>query len=101
MPLARWQMGVEAPEDVALFDELLHVHSVDQLKTQINACVCWMGPAQPVGHLIHIHGDHDRLMPIGHVKDARMIPGGSHFMVLAQPKAVQAHVLKALEDLTA
>lgn len=99
LPLARWQMGVEAPEDVALFDELLHVHGVDQLKTQINACVTWEGPAKPVEHLVHIHGDHDRLMPIAQVKGAIAIPGGSHFMVLAQPKAVQEQVLTALADL--
>ena len=101
MPLARWQMGVEAPEDVALFDELLHVHPLDQLKTQINACVCWEGTERPVKDLVHIHGDHDRLMPITNVKGVRKVPGGSHFMVLAQPKAVQEQVLKALADLPA
>lgn len=96
LPIARWQMGVEQPEDVALFNELITVHSVDQLKAQINACITWNGPAEPVEHLVHIHGDHDRLMPIGHVHDARCIHGGSHFMVFSKAREVGEEVKAAL-----
>ncbi|HRH68611.1 MAG TPA: alpha/beta hydrolase [Flavobacteriales bacterium] len=88
LPIARWQMGVESPEDVALFDRLMNVHSLDQLKAQINACLSWNGPAEPVKHLVHIHGDRDRLMPIAHVKDAHVVNGGSHFMVFNKAKEV-------------
>lgn len=102
LPLIHWQMGVEAPEDVALFDELVAVHSVEQLKTQINACIQWDGPAVPVERLVHIHGDHDRLMPIGLVKDAVPIRGGTHFMVYNKAKevgdAVKAALRAAFDD---
>jgi pimeloyl-ACP methyl ester carboxylesterase len=97
LPLARWQMGVEQPEEVALFNELITVHSVEQLKAQINACITWNGPSEPVQHLVHIHGDHDRLMPIGHVHDARCIHGGSHFMVFSKAKEVGEEVKAALK----
>jgi len=43
LPFMRWQMGVEGPEESALFDALLNVHSVAQLKVQINACLNWAG----------------------------------------------------------
>lgn len=102
LPLIHWQMGVEAPEDVALFDELVAVHSVEQLKTQINACIQWNGPAAPVEGLVHIHGDHDRLMPIALVKNAVVIPEGTHFMVYSKAKevgdAVKAALRTAFDD---
>jgi len=88
LPIARWQMGIESPEDIALFDQLITVHDIDQLKGQINACVSWGGPAEPVQHLVHIHGDRDRLMPIANVKDARIVTGGSHFMVFNKAQEV-------------
>lgn len=96
LPLARWQMGVERPEEVALFNDLVTVHAVDQLKAQINACITWNGPATPLKNLVHIHGDQDRLMPIGHVHDAHCIHGGSHFMVFSQAKEVGEEVKAAL-----
>ncbi|MBL7950115.1 MAG: alpha/beta hydrolase [Flavobacteriales bacterium] len=96
MPLARWQMGVEHPEDIALFNELINVHSVEQLKAQINACITWNGPAEAVKDLVHIHGDNDKLMPIGHVHHARCIHGGSHFMVFSKAKEVGEEVKAAL-----
>ena len=88
LPLVRWQMGVESPEDVALFDQLITVHDIDQLKGQIDACISWAGPAEPVKNLVHIHGDRDRLMPIANVKDARIITGESHFMVYSKAAEV-------------
>ncbi|MGV3636545.1 MAG: alpha/beta fold hydrolase [Flavobacteriales bacterium] len=96
LALARWQMGVERPDEVTLFNELVMVHSVDQLKAQINACITWNGPPEPVKDLVHIHGDHDRLMPIAQVHGVQRIPGGSHFMVYSQPKEVGESVKAAL-----
>ncbi len=96
LPLARWQMGVEDPEDVALFNDLVAVFSLDQLKAQINACITWNGPPERLKDLVHIHGDQDRLMPIGHVHDACRIRGGSHFMVYSKAKEVGEEVKAAL-----
>lgn len=96
LPLARWQMGVERPEEVELFDQLITVHSIEQLKAQINACLSWNGPVEPVHDLVHIHGDHDRLMPIAQVHGARPIAGGSHFMIFNKAVEVSDAVNLAL-----
>lgn len=88
LPLARWQMGIESPEDAALFDQLVLVHGVDQLRTQINACLTWPGPTEVVPDLVHIHGDQDRLMPVANAKDARVVHNGSHFMVFNKAREV-------------
>ncbi len=96
LPVVRWQMGVRSPEAVALFDELIKVHSLEQMKVQVNACLSWNGPKEPVKDLVHIHGDKDHLMPISAIEGPRMIAGGGHFMVFNKPAEVGKEVMDAL-----
>ncbi|MBL7964197.1 MAG: alpha/beta hydrolase [Flavobacteriales bacterium] len=96
LPFVRWQMGLEGPASMALFDELLHVHTLEQLKVQINACLTWDGPPEPVPHLTHIHGDNDLLMPLAHIDRPVVVKGGGHFMVFDRATEVQTHLIRAL-----
>ena len=93
MPMVRWQMGADTVGEQALLDDLVKAHTIAQLKVQINACLAWEGPARPLDRLLHIHGDRDRLMPIGCIKDPVVIRGGGHFMVYNMAAAVR----KAME----
>jgi pimeloyl-ACP methyl ester carboxylesterase len=88
LPIVRWQMGVETPETQQLFDQFLSASTIDQLKVQINACLNWNGPSQPLRALAHIHGDQDRLMPIASAKGAQVVKGGGHFMIMDQAPAI-------------
>jgi pimeloyl-ACP methyl ester carboxylesterase len=92
LPFMRWQMGVESAESSALFDSLLMVHSLAQLKVQINACLCWDGPAARTEGLVHIHGDHDRLMPLGYIERPQVVKGGGHFMVYDHAREISEHI---------
>lgn len=96
LPVIRWQMGVETPEEVALLDDLLELHSLDQLRLQIAACLNWDGPAEPVQGLVRLHGNRDRLMPVSNIHGAKVITGGGHFMVYSHGAEVSAHVAGAL-----
>ncbi|MEO8591213.1 MAG: alpha/beta hydrolase [Flavobacteriales bacterium] len=98
LPVVRWQMGVETAEDVVLFDALVRAQPLEQLKVQINACLGWEGPVTPAEHLVHIHGDQDRLMPIANIVGAEMIPGGTHFMVYSKAVEVGAALRRALDS---
>lgn len=99
LPFMRWQMGVESAESSALFDSLLMVHTLAQLKVQINACLCWDGPAARVEGLVHIHGDHDRLMPIGYIEQPVLVKGGGHFMVFDRAAEVSERINAVLAGL--
>lgn len=98
LPFMRWQMGVESAGSAALFDSLLMVHPLAQLKVQINACLCWDGPATRVEGLVHIHGDHDRLMPIGYIEQPVLVKGGGHFMVFDRAAEVSERIRSALTE---
>lgn len=93
-----WQMGASTPEAMALFDALLKVHTLAQLKVQVDAALNWKGPARPVEHLVHIHGDADHLMPLGTIKGAEVVKGGGHFMVFTHAERVADRVRGALQD---
>ena len=60
------------------------------------ACLTWSGPERRVDQLVHIHGDKDRLMPIGSIKDPVVISGGTHFMVFNKAGEVARAVNDAL-----
>lgn len=96
MPMVRWQMGVETPDETALLEEFMHVHTVEQIKVQVAAVLDWEGPRRSVQGLVHIHGDHDRLMPVGLVEGARIVKGGTHFMVFSKALQVERIVREVL-----
>ena len=92
LPFVKWQMGIEGPEDAALFADLLERYTTEQMKIQLNACLTWNGPSRAPGPLLHIHGDADRLMPLVHIKDPVVIKGGGHFMVYNKAEEVRAAI---------
>lgn len=96
LPVVRWQMGLEDADDERLFDDFVRSTPLAQVRIQIAAVLDWEGPESPAPGLMHIHGDHDRLMPIGHIKGAEVINGGGHFMVYNRAREVSMALRKAL-----
>lgn len=97
LPFVRWQMGIEKPDEVELFNSLIGVHGVEQLRVQIAAVLNWEGPPQLPCRLVHIHGDKDRLMPLkGCIADAVVVRGGAHFMVYSKAAAVSRALREAV-----
>jgi len=52
-----------------------------------------------VPNVVHIHGDQDNLFPIGYIKDAIVVKGGTHFMVFNKAEEVSAVILEKLNGL--
>jgi surfactin synthase thioesterase subunit len=96
LPVVRWQMGLETPEDHALFEAFVACSPLDRLRVQIAAVLGWEGPSAMPTHLVHIHGDADRLMPIANIRDPVVVQGGGHFMVYNRAEMVSHVVMKAL-----
>lgn len=88
LPVVRWQMGLENDDDTRLFDDFVSSTPLAQVRIQIAAVLGWEGPFALVPGLAHIHGDHDRLMPIGHIADPVVVRGGGHFMVYNRPTEI-------------
>ncbi len=57
----------------------------------------WRGELTHENYL-HIHGDKDRVFPFKYVKDADVIPGGSHSIIIHNYKEIADMVKDFIED---
>lgn len=99
LPVIRWQMGVEGPDAIALLESFALASNLDRLKVQVSAILDWEGPSDPFPGLIHIHGDHDRLMPLASITSAYVVKGGTHFMIYQMSAEVERVLRNALSGL--
>lgn len=99
LPVIRWQMGVEDTDAVELLESFALATNLDRLKIQVSAVLDWEGPSHPFPGLIHIHGDHDRLMPLASITDAHVVKGGTHFMVYQKGSEVERVLRDAISGL--
>jgi pimeloyl-ACP methyl ester carboxylesterase len=65
------------------------------MKWAIEAMMKWKGGAPNLA-VVHIHGDKDRIFPIGHIKNAITIAGGSHFMIVNRAKEISELIEKEI-----
>lgn len=74
-------------ERIKLIFDMLDKYDGAYYKWAINQVLLWQGVFVkcPVRH---IHGDKDEIFPIARVKDAVIVPGGTHLMVVTKPKEI-------------
>src|SRR5688572_16012836 len=75
-----WMFGAKTKNEKALLDYLVSTSDPSFIKWAIGAIVNWKARERPQ-NIIHIHGDRDRILPIGYTKPDVVIEQGSHFMV--------------------
>jgi pimeloyl-ACP methyl ester carboxylesterase len=77
--------------------DMLDCFSGHYYKWAMNAVLQWQG-ADAQCPVYHVHGSKDELFPIAQVKDAEVIKGGSHLMIVTRPKEVSQVLQKFLES---
>jgi pimeloyl-ACP methyl ester carboxylesterase len=85
--LNRWLFGMVKSKDQALFKKVLAETDLDFLKWAVNIIVTWNNTTLHP-NLFHIHGTHDKLLPLKNADDAIFIQNGGHLMVLNKAKQV-------------
>ncbi|HWD88164.1 MAG TPA: alpha/beta hydrolase [Mucilaginibacter sp.] len=83
--LVRFAMGKVSKKHHALFIDMLKKTSPSFARWAIGAILHWNNEIIPE-HVYHIHGNKDRIFPYKRVKDATIIKGGTHLMVMNKPK---------------
>jgi pimeloyl-ACP methyl ester carboxylesterase len=81
---------------------ILIVEMLDQFdgvfyKWAMNEVLHWDG-ADCLCPVYHIHGDKDELFPVGNVKDAVIIKGGTHLMVTLRAEEISKTLKKWICD---
>jgi pimeloyl-ACP methyl ester carboxylesterase len=67
--------------------DMLDEFSGHYYKWAMNAVLLWQG-ANAQCPVYHVHGSKDELFPLAQVKEAEIIEGGSHLMIVTRPKEV-------------
>ena len=76
-----WFFGVRSTFDKKVLKEVLHDTDSTFLKWAIDKVVRWRNQT-PTNNLFHIHGTHDRILPLTFVKCNLTIENGGHLMTL-------------------
>lgn len=80
--------GIENKSDKQLLKEILKDTNFQFLKWALNEIVNWKNIELPKKY-IHIHGNKDRIIPIGNVKTDFVIIDGGHFMTVNKSKEIE------------
>jgi pimeloyl-ACP methyl ester carboxylesterase len=97
-PILNWLFGAKTQDEKSLLKELLADSDISILKWSIDAVAKWSNETIPV-HLVHIHGDADKVLPINWMKPHKIIKGGEHLMVYSKADEI-SEVLNELLDQT-
>jgi pimeloyl-ACP methyl ester carboxylesterase len=90
-PMQNYFLGAHTPETIAIANEFRDNVDPTYLRWSIKQIFNWKNAWMP-GRIYHLHGDNDKLFPVGKVKPTHIIPQGGHFMVMSHYQQINAIV---------
>jgi pimeloyl-ACP methyl ester carboxylesterase len=98
--LAKFSFGAKVNQRLKLYEKFLSVRDKRYLDWAIEQVVLWDRTVVDQD-VIHIHGDLDDVFPIKHIKNCIVVPGGTHVMILAKCKWLNANLPSIILDIPA
>jgi len=92
-----WLFGATSAHEKALLKEIFRKTPTTFLKWAINAILTWKN-TEIYTHILHIHGDKDRILPYRNVKDTLCITGGGHSMIVNKAHEIAPLINKFLNN---
>lgn len=93
--ISNWLFGAESNFDKEILKQILIETDPVFLKWAIDKIVHWSNKIAPI-NLFHIHGSHDRILPIRFVKPDLTIKNGGHLMTLNKSEELNKVLLQLL-----
>lgn len=95
--LAKYAFGETIKNRVELYKKYLSMNNRQYLSWAVKEMVCWdQEQARP--DIIHIHGDADKIFPLKYIKDAIVVEGGTHIMVITRAKWFNKNLPRLIEN---
>jgi len=95
-PMVDWFIGAKrSKEEMIALHKTMEQLSENLLIWSIAQVTRWRNTVVPKKYF-HIHGDADRLLPVGKMKPDVLIHGGSHFMIVSHDKEISDAIAKRL-----
>ena len=95
--LTKFAIGPRSRKRLSLYQEYLSVRDKWYLDWSIKQMVCWEREIAVDG-VVHIHGNADIVFPIKYIKNAIILEGGSHVMILSKGSKVSKLLLNIIEN---
>jgi len=95
--LTLWLFGVRDRAEQELMRQVLNETSPSFVKWALQHVVRWKNTECPA-RFTHIHGTKDRLFRVSSIKNAVLVKGGGHFMMLSQADDVSRLLREQLTD---
>jgi len=93
----KFAIGPRSKKRLRLYNEYLSVRDKRYLDWAIHQVVNWKRKnADP--NVIHIHGDQDIVFPIRYIKEAQILEGGTHVMILNKGSKISKMLLNIIES---
>lgn len=90
-------LGKLSNHDFKLIEEMLKDINVEFNEWAVDQVIHWNNETIPE-NIVHIHGTDDKIFPDYYVKDAILIKGGTHFMVVNRAKEISKILRKELAN---
>ena len=93
----KFAIGSKSKKRLALYNEYLSVRNKEYLDWAIEQMVCWKRDCA-INGIAHIHGSKDAVFPIKNIKDAIIVDGGTHVMLVYNAKTVTQELLNVFNN---
>src|SRR5688572_19391451 len=95
-PIQNYFLGAHTAEEKKIANEYRDSIDPIYLRWAINQVLNWKNNWQPE-NLIHLHGQKDHIFPVKKIKNAMIIPGGGHFMIMNRFTEISEQITNQLE----
>lgn len=95
--LTKFAIGPRSRKRLNLYQEYLSVRDKLYLDWSIRQMVCWERET-PIEGVAHIHGNADIVFPVKYIKNAIILEGGTHVMILNKGSKVSKLLENIIEN---
>tara|TARA_R100001132_G_C3257423_1_gene82605 strand:+ start:373 stop:1032 length:660 start_codon:yes stop_codon:yes gene_type:complete len=95
--LTKFAIGPRSKKRLRLYNEYLSIKDKDYLDWAIEKMVNW-NRNEVDTEVYHIHGDLDAVFPIKNIKNANILQGGTHIMILNKGSKVSKMLQNIIEN---
>ena len=95
--LVKYAFGESLKRKLKLYEKFLLMRDKIYLDWAIEQMICWERTIIDE-KVIHIHGDADEVFPIKHIKNAIIVRGGTHALILSKHRWLNANLPKIIQD---
>jgi pimeloyl-ACP methyl ester carboxylesterase len=93
--IADYRLGVSNEEEKQMAKGYRKAANMVYLEWAVNQAINWKNSWQP-DHIVHIHGDKDRIFPVRRIASAIVIKEGTHMMIYNRADEISNIILKEL-----